>query len=112
MAPRTAGTGAAASAKGLPSESRQTAHRSPGWMTEPPSSRTRSSVAGRSATVKYGREGSVAGTGSAIVDPEARAVGVRLPPGSGHGGPGREIDPKDPTPEPASTTGVVGRELD
>jgi hypothetical protein len=44
--------GAAASANGLPSESRQTAHRSPGWMTEPPSSRTRSSDAGRSLTVK------------------------------------------------------------
>ena len=28
---------AAARAKGLPSESRQMAQRSPGWMTEPPS---------------------------------------------------------------------------
>ncbi len=44
--------GAAASANGLPSESRHTAQRSPGWITEPPSSPTRSSVASRSATVK------------------------------------------------------------
>lgn len=44
--------GAAASANGLPSESRHTAQRSPGWMIEPPSSRTRSSVVARSATVK------------------------------------------------------------
>ena len=40
------------SANGLPSESRQIAQRSPGWITEPPSSRTRSVVAARSATVK------------------------------------------------------------
>jgi hypothetical protein len=46
------GAGAAASANGLPSESRHTAHRSPGWMTEPPSSRTFSTVAARSATLK------------------------------------------------------------
>lgn len=43
---------AAASANGLPSESRHTAHRSPGWMIVPPSSRTRSTVVARSATVK------------------------------------------------------------
>jgi hypothetical protein len=55
---------------------------------------------------------SIAGTGSTIVDPEAQAVGVRLPPGSGRGGPGREVDPKDSTPKPAGTTGIVGRELD
>src|SRR3954452_5657421 len=42
----------AASANGLPSLSRQIAHRSPGWMTVPPSPRIRSSVAGRSETVK------------------------------------------------------------
>jgi hypothetical protein len=46
------GAGAAASANGLPSESRHTAHRSPGWIIVPPSSRTRLSVAARSATVK------------------------------------------------------------
>jgi len=43
---------AAASANGLPSESRHTAHRSPGWMIEPPSLQTRSTVVARSATVK------------------------------------------------------------
>jgi hypothetical protein len=48
---------AAASAKGLPSESRHTAHRSPGWMIEPPSSRTRSSAVARSATLIPGTLG-------------------------------------------------------
>jgi hypothetical protein len=38
--------------KGLPSESRHTAHRSPGWITSPPAERTRSSAAGRSSTAK------------------------------------------------------------
>ena len=38
--------------KGLPSESRQIAHRSPGWMISPPSSTTRSSAVGRSVTLK------------------------------------------------------------
>lgn len=42
----------AASANGLPSESRQTAHRSPGWTTEPPSSSTSSSALTMSPTVK------------------------------------------------------------
>jgi hypothetical protein len=50
------GASAAARANGLPSESRHTAHRLPGWTTEPPSARTRSSVVDRSETVKYGRE--------------------------------------------------------
>src|SRR5919199_675512 len=53
---RASVTPAAASANGLPSESRHTAQRSPGWMTEPPNSRVRSSAAGRSATVKYGSD--------------------------------------------------------
>ena len=43
---------AASSANGLPSESRQIDQRSPGWMTEPPSSRTRSSAAAISGTGK------------------------------------------------------------
>jgi 5-methylcytosine-specific restriction enzyme B len=62
-----AGVGAAANAKGLPSESRQTAQRSPGWMTEPPSSWTRSSVVARSATVKYGREAVSPGPGTYVL---------------------------------------------
>jgi hypothetical protein len=37
---------------GLPSESRHTAQRSPGWITSPPAERTRSSAEGRSATPK------------------------------------------------------------
>jgi len=59
------------------------------------------------------RKGSgIARAQSTIVDSEAQAVGLRLPPGSGRGGPGREVDPEDATPEPAGTTGVIGRELD
>ena len=42
--------------KGLPSESRHTAQRSPGWITSPPDSATRLSAPGRSPTAKYGSE--------------------------------------------------------
>ena len=45
-----------ASPNGLPSVSRQMLHRSPGWMTSPPSSRTRFSAASMSGTEKYGRD--------------------------------------------------------
>ena len=93
------GAVAAASANGLPSESRHTAHRSPGWMIEPPSSRTRSTVVARSATVKYGREAVSPGPGPRSVDSETQAVGVGLPPRSGRGGPWREGDPEDSVPE-------------
>ena len=44
--------GAALRAKGLPSESLQIAQRSPGWITEPPSSPTRVTAASRSGTLK------------------------------------------------------------
>lgn len=44
-----------ASPNGLPSVSLQIAHASPGWITVPPSSRTRSTVSEMSATTKYGR---------------------------------------------------------
>ncbi len=47
-----------------------------------------------------------------LVDSEAEAVGVGLPPGSGRGGPWREVNPEDFPPEPAGATGVVGWELD
>jgi len=40
---------------GLPSESRQIAHRDPGWITLPPNPLTCSSAASISGTVKYGR---------------------------------------------------------
>jgi hypothetical protein len=63
---------AAARANGLPSESRHTAHRSPGWMTDPPSARTRSSVVDRSATVKYGREAVSPGPGPRSWTPRRR----------------------------------------
>src|SRR3954447_5563574 len=46
----------AASPNGVPSESRQTDHASPAWMTLPPSPRTRSSPSAMSATAKYGSE--------------------------------------------------------
>ena len=101
------GAGAAASANGLPSESRQTAHRSPGWMIEPPSSRTRSSVVARSAT-EVGQGSGVAGPGSTLVDSEAQAVGVGLPSGSGRGGPWRHGDAEDSVPEPE---GALARRL-
>ena len=104
--------GAAASANGLPSESRQMAHRSPGWMTEPPSSRTRSSVAGRSATVKYGSEAVSPGPGPRSWTPRRRPSASASQPGSGGGGPGRELDPEDALPEAQRAIGVVGRELD
>ena len=90
------GAGAAASANGLPSESRHTTQRSPGWMIDPPSSR---------------QGGGVAGARSTLVDSEAQAIGVGLPPGSGRGGPWREDDPDDPVPEPAGAIGIVGRKL-
>ena len=53
---RPAGHASRASANGVPSESRQIAHCSPGWTTLPPSSVTRSTDAARSATTKYGSE--------------------------------------------------------
>src|SRR5690349_23910522 len=49
-------TAAAASPNGLPSESLQIAHASPGWTTLPPSASTSSSAFGRSSTLKYGIE--------------------------------------------------------
>ena len=52
LAAQSVGGGEAASAKGLPSESRQMAQRSPGWTIEPPSSPTRASAAAMSSTVK------------------------------------------------------------
>ncbi len=47
---------ATARPNGLPSESRQIDHRSPGWIVLPPSAATFSSAAAISATVKYGSE--------------------------------------------------------
>ena len=47
-----------------------------------------------------------------LVDPEAKAVGIRLPPGSGGDRPGCELDAEDSAPDAAGTPGVIGRELD
>jgi hypothetical protein len=47
---QTGGRGAWVRPNGLPSGSRQTAHRSPGWMTSPPFALTRSSADSRSGT--------------------------------------------------------------
>lgn len=44
--------GEPASPKGVPSQSRQITQRSPGWTISPPSARTRSTAAARSATGK------------------------------------------------------------
>jgi hypothetical protein len=49
---REAGGQPRARPNGLPSESRQIAHRDPGWITLPPRVVTRSSATSRSATVK------------------------------------------------------------
>ena len=54
--PRPAYVRSMASPNGLPSVSRRTLHRSPGWMTSPPSSRTRFSAASMSGTEKYGSD--------------------------------------------------------
>jgi hypothetical protein len=56
--------------------------------------------------------GGIPGTRSSLVDAEAQAVGVRLPPRSGRGGPWSEGDPEDSVPEPQGAFGVVGREFD
>jgi hypothetical protein len=61
---------------------------------------------------EVGQGGGVAGARSTLVDSEAQAVGVSLPPGSGRGGPWREGDPEDAVPEPAGAIGIVGRKLD
>ena len=59
------------------------------------------------------REGSgIARTGTTLVDPEAEAVGIRFPPGSGGGRPRCKLDAEDSAPEAAGATGVVGRKLD
>src|SRR4051794_39269199 len=104
--------GPAASANGLPSESRHTAHRSPGWMTEPPRSRTRWSAAGRSATGEVRKRRGVAGARPASVEPEAEAVGLGLPSRPRVSGPRGEVDPEHAVPELAGALGVVGGELD
>jgi hypothetical protein len=61
---------------------------------------------------EVGQGGGVAGARSTLVDSEAQAVGVGLPPGSGRGGPCREGDAEDSVPEPAGSIGIVGRKLD
>ena len=59
------------------------------------------------------REGcGIARAESTVMDPKAETAGVRLPPRSGRGGSGREVDVEDSGPEAASTTGVIGGELD
>ena len=61
---------------------------------------------------EVGKRRGIPGTGSALVHSQTEAVGFGLPPGSGRGGPGREVDAKHSKPEAAGTTGVVSRELD
>ena len=55
---------------------------------------------------EVGQGGGVAGARSTLVDSEAQAVGVGLPPGSGRGGPWREGHPEDSVPEPAGAIGI------
>ncbi len=89
-------SGAAASANGLPSESRHTAHRSPGWMTEPPSSRTRSIVVGRSATLKYGREAVSPGPDPRSWTPRRRLSVSACHPDPAAAGRGERATPRTP----------------
>jgi hypothetical protein len=62
-----------AKANGLPSESRQIAHTSPGCTTAPPLALTRSSVATRSSTAKYGSENESPGPRPRTCTPTAGA---------------------------------------
>jgi hypothetical protein len=108
----SAHAGAGVSANGLPPDSRDTAQRSPGWMTDPPSSRTRWSVAGRSSTVKYGREAVSPGPGPRQWIPSRRSpVLGRLSP-SGRCEPRRKHDAENAVPEAAGPIGIVGRNSD
>src|SRR5919106_3454259 len=86
----------AARAKGLPSESRQMAHRSPGCITEPPSSRTRSSVVARSATVKEGREAVSPGPGPRSWTPRRRPSVSVCHPDPAAAGRGSRVTPSTP----------------
>ena len=104
--------GSAASANGLPSESRQTAHRSPGWMTDPPSSRTRSRDARQVVDREVGEGGGIAGPRPTLMDPEAKAVVLDLPSRAGVGGSRDDLDVQHAAPETASAVGVVSGELD
>ena len=52
------------------------------------------------------------GPGPALVDPEAKAVGLGLPSGAGLGGPALELDAEHALPEAERAIGVVGRKLD
>ena len=100
-----------ASAKGLPSESRHTAHRSPGGL--PTHQLTDAFECHGQVGDGEVREGSgIPRTGPTLVDPEAEAVGVDLPPGSGPGGSRGKVNPEHCTPEAVGASGVVGREFD
>ena len=92
----SAGALVAARANGLPSESRHTAHRSPGWMMEPPRSRTRSSVVDRSATVKYGREAVSPGPGPRSWTPRRRLSVSVCHPDPAPAGRGVRATPRTP----------------
>ena len=75
-----------AKANGLPSESRQIAHTSPGCTTAPPLAVTRSSAATRSSTAKYGSENESPGPRPRTCTPTAgAAVCVCQPSPSRHG---------------------------
>jgi hypothetical protein len=96
---------AAASANGLPSESRHTAHRSPGWMIEPPSSRTRSSVPGRSETVKYAREAVSPGPGPRAWTPRRRLSASACHPDPAAAGRGERATPRTPCQNRSARSG-------
>ena len=61
---------------------------------------------------EVGEGGGVAGTRPALVDTEAKAVLVDLPPRACLGGPRRQLGAQHTVPETASAIGIVGGELD
>jgi hypothetical protein len=68
-----------ASPNGLPSESLQVAHASPGWITFRPSASTRSNASATSCTAKYGSEKESPGPRPRAWHADRRRARVRLP---------------------------------
>jgi hypothetical protein len=74
-------------------------------MTEPPSSRTRSSVLGRSATVKYGREAVSPGPGPRSWTPRRRLSVSACHPDPAAAGRGESATPRTPCQNRSARSG-------
>ena len=105
------GRGRRASPKGLPSESRQIAQRSPGWIT---SAELDNPLEGPSQVGdrEVRERDPISGAGAAGVDAELGRVRMRLQPRSFALVPGVELDAEQPAPEPLCAVEVVRRKLD